>query len=69
MSYKKTNLVQTYLFLNMTLNVGETIYIMSGTDAIETKGYIKWTGRQIWLNDGDKAILYNAKGEIVSELD
>ena len=69
MSYMKTNLVQTYLFLNMTLNVGETIYIMSGTDAIETKGYIKWTGRQIWLNDGDKAILYNAKGEIVSELD
>ena len=64
-----TNLVQTYLFLNMTLNVGETIYIMSGTYAIETKGYIKWTGRQIWLNDGDKAILYNAKGEIVSELD
>ena len=69
MSYMKTNLVQTYLFLNMTLNVGETIYIMSGTDAIETKGYIKWTGRPIWLNDGDKAILYNAKGEIVSELD
>ena len=69
MSYTKTNLVQTYLFPNMTLNPSETIYIMSGTDAIETKGYIKWTGRQIWLNDGDKAILYNAKGEIVSELD
>ena len=69
MKYTKTNVVQTYLFPNMTLSVGETIYITSGTDAIETKGYIKWTGRQIWLNDGDKAILYNAKGEIVSELD
>ena len=53
----------------MTLSVGETIYITSGTDAIETKGYIKWTGRKNWLNDGVKAILYNAKGEIVSELD
>ena len=47
----------------------ETIYITSGSNTIEANGYLKWTERQIWLNDGDKAILYNAKGEVVSELD
>ena len=60
---------QTFNFPNIHLSAGETIYITSGSDAIEAHGYIKWTGRQIWLNDGDKAILYNTKGEVVSELD
>ncbi len=60
---------QTFNFPSINLNAGQTIYITSGSDAIETNGYIKWTGRQIWLNDGDKAVLYNSKGEIVSELD
>ena len=60
---------QMFDFPNIHLSTGETIYITSGSGAIEAQGYIKWTGRQIWLNDGDKAVLYNAKGEVVSELD
>lgn len=60
---------QIYNFPNMSLAVGKTIYVTSGEQAKEGNGYIKWTGRQIWLNDGDAAKLYNAKGEVVSEFE
>ncbi|MGE7091569.1 MBL fold metallo-hydrolase [Lysinibacillus sp. NPDC048646] len=60
---------QIFNFPNVTLQPGKTIYITSGTDAREGQNYLKWTTRQIWLNDGDAAQLRNAKGDIVSELD
>ncbi|MEK5233250.1 MBL fold metallo-hydrolase [Lysinibacillus sp. FSL K6-0232] len=60
---------QVFKFPNVSLQPGKTIYITSGTDAREGKNYIKWTTRQIWLNDGDAAQLRNEKGELVSELD
>lgn len=55
-------------FPNVTLQPGKIIYVTSGPTAREGQNYLKWTGRQIWLNDGDGAQLLNAKGEIVSEL-
>lgn len=60
---------QRFDFPDMTLQPNETIYITSGSDAKEGNGYIKWTGRQIWLNSGDPAQLINPKGEIVSEFE
>ncbi|EON74174.1 MBL fold metallo-hydrolase [Lysinibacillus sphaericus] len=60
---------QIFNFPNVTLQPGKTIYVTSGSDAREGQNYLKWTTRQIWLNDGDAAQLRNAKGEIVSELD
>lgn len=58
---------QQFIFPNTTLAAGKTIYITSGPNAKEGNGYMKWTGRQVWLNDGDRAQLLNPKGEIVSE--
>ena len=60
---------QIFNFPNVTLQPGKTINVTSGSTAREGQNYLKWTGRQIWLNDGDGAQLLNAKGEIVSELD
>lgn len=60
---------QIFNFPNVTLQPGKIIYVTSGSTAREGQNYLKWTGRQIWLNDGDGAKLLNAKGEIVSELD
>ncbi|MFJ7738595.1 MBL fold metallo-hydrolase [Lysinibacillus sp. NPDC097287] len=60
---------QAFNFPNVTLQPGKIIYITSGATAREGLNYLKWTGRQIWLNDGDGAQLLNEKGEIVSELD
>lgn len=58
---------QLFNFPNISIGAGQKIYITSGSDAKEGNGYIKWTGRQIWLNDGDTAHLINPKGEVVSE--
>lgn len=60
---------QVFQFPNVTLQPGKIIYVTSGTDAREDQNYLKWTKKQIWLNDGDAAQLKNAKGELVSELD
>ena len=60
---------QTFNFPNITLEPGKTIMITSGPDAKEGNGYLKWTGRSIWLNDGDAAQLFNTKGDLVSEFD
>ncbi len=60
---------QIFNFPNVTLQPGKTIYVTSGSDAREGQNYLKWTTRQIWLNDGDAAQLRNAKGDVVSELD
>lgn len=59
---------QVFNFPNITIQSGTSIYITSGTDAKDGNSYIKWTGRQIWLNSGDMAQLINPKGELVSEL-
>lgn len=60
---------QIFNFPNVMLQPGQIIYVTSGSAAREGQNYLKWTGRQIWLNDGDAAQLLNARGEIVSELD
>jgi len=60
---------QVFQFPNVTLQPGKIIYVTSGTNAREGQSYLKWTKKQIWLNDGDAAQLKNAKGELVSELD
>lgn len=60
---------QIFNFPNVTLQPGKIIYVTSGTTASEGQNYLKWTGRQVWLNDGDGAQLRNSEGEIVSELD
>lgn len=60
---------QVYNFPNLSLQPGKIIYITSGTNAREGQNYLKWTTKQIWLNDGDLAQLRNEKGELVSELE
>ncbi|MGE7948067.1 MBL fold metallo-hydrolase [Lysinibacillus sp. NPDC093688] len=60
---------QVFNFPNVTLQPGKTFYVTSGSNAREGQNYLKWTKKQIWLNDGDAAQLLNAKGDIVSELD
>ncbi|MFF2177892.1 MBL fold metallo-hydrolase [Lysinibacillus sp. NPDC058147] len=60
---------QVFNFPNVTLQPGKTIYVTSGSNAREGQNYLKWTKKQIWLNDGDAAQLRNAKGELISELD
>lgn len=60
---------QIFTFPDVTLQPGKKITVTSGSGAKEGKHHIKWTGKQIWLNDGDAAILKDAKGAVVSELD
>lgn len=60
---------QIFKFPNITLRAGDTIYVTSGPEAKEGSGYLKWTNRQMWRNDGDAATLLNNKGEIVSEFE
>lgn len=60
---------QVFNFPNLSLQPGKTIYITSGANAREGQNYLKWTTKQIWLNEGDAARLRNEKGELISELD
>ncbi|WP_342544290.1 MBL fold metallo-hydrolase [Lysinibacillus sp. FSL W7-1291] len=60
---------QVFNFPNLTLQPGKIIYITSGANAREGQNYLKWTTKQIWLNDGDAAQLCNEKGELVSEIE
>lgn len=60
---------QVFNFPNLSLQPGKIIYVTSGANAREEDNYLKWTTKQIWLNDGDAAQLRNEKGELVSELD
>ncbi len=60
---------QVFNFPNLSLQPGKIIYVTSGANAREGDNYLKWTTKQIWLNDGDAAQLWNEKGELVSELD
>ena len=56
---------QVFNFPNVTLQPGKTIYVTSGSNAREGQNYLKWTKKQIWLNDGDAAQLRNAKGNLL----
>lgn len=60
---------QVFNFPNLSLQPGKIIYVTSGANAREGDNYLKWTTKQIWLNDGDAAQLRNEKGELVSEHD
>ncbi|MGE6602807.1 MBL fold metallo-hydrolase [Lysinibacillus sp. FSL M8-0216] len=60
---------QVFNFPNLSLQPGKIVYVTSGANAREGDNYLKWTTKQIWLNDGDAAQLRNEKGELVSELD
>ncbi|MEK8199621.1 MBL fold metallo-hydrolase [Lysinibacillus sp. FSL M8-0134] len=60
---------QVFNFPNLSLQPGKTIYITSGANAREGQNYLKWTTKQIWLNEGDAAQLRNEKGELLSEFD
>lgn len=53
---------------NFMLQSGGLIKIASGPKAIEKSDTIPWTDKFIWNNDGDPGILYDEKGQIVSEL-
>jgi competence protein ComEC len=61
---------QTYDFpLGYKLLSGETIYIASGAQKQHFKRYIHWLSDYLWNNDGDKAQLYDDKGELVDEFE
>jgi len=48
------------------LDAGASVRVHSGPDAIhDPPGDLKWTTRYIWNNDGDKAVLYDAVGNVV----
>lgn len=61
---------QTYDFpVGYKLQSGETIYIASGAQKQHLRRYIHWLSDYLWNNDGDKAQLYDDKGELVDEFE
>ena len=58
---------QRYHFpIGFVLEPGASVRIHSGPDAVDNPPTdLKWTDRYIWLNDGDKAELYNASGQLI----
>lgn len=61
---------QTFDFPNnYKLKAGETVYIGSGAQKHDVKRYLHWLSEYLWNNNGDKAQLYNHKGELVDELE
>ncbi|MCM3616480.1 MBL fold metallo-hydrolase [Sutcliffiella horikoshii] len=61
---------QTYDFpVDYKLQSGETIYIASGAQKQHFKRYIHWLSDYLWNNKGDKAQLYDDKGELVDEFE
>lgn len=53
----------SYTFSGTSLPSGGSITIASGTGS----GEIKWTGANVWNNDGDTAYLYDGSGNLVSQ--
>lgn len=51
----------------VVLNAGESFIMLSGEDTLETPGSLRWTGRNVWNNDGDIAFLLGPDGSVVSE--
>ncbi|WP_078381108.1 MBL fold metallo-hydrolase [Sutcliffiella halmapala] len=61
---------QTFDFpKNYKLAPGEIIYITSGAQKKHLKRYIHWLSDHLWNNKGDKAQLFNEKGELVDEFE
>ncbi|HDH44024.1 MAG TPA: hypothetical protein ENG66_01260 [Thermococcus sp.] len=53
---------QWYTFPSVVLEPGESISVHSGPEA---SGALIWTRRYVWNNREDKAVLYNANGDVV----
>lgn len=61
---------QTFDFpKNYKLGAGETVYIGSGAQKQHIKKYLHWLSDHLWNNKGDKAQLYNNKGELIDEFE
>lgn len=59
---------QEFTFPALVLEPGESVTIASGPGAEDDPPRkLKWTGRYIWNNDGDPAILQDAQGNVVSQ--
>jgi micrococcal nuclease len=59
---------QWFTFPSITLHPGETLSIHTGTQAGSSSPASKkliWSNKYIWNNKGDKAILYDAQGNVV----
>lgn len=54
---------------NYKLAPGEMMYITSGAQKKHFKKYIHWLSDHLWNNKGDKAQLFNEKGELVDEIE
>lgn len=61
---------QTYTFPDdFVLNAGASVNITSGSNAVHNPPKsLKWTGSNIWNNDGDAAKLIDPYGKVVSQL-
>lgn len=59
---------QTFSFpAGTTISAGETIQILSGSDAVAGSGQLLWGRSNIWNNKGDPGKLYDASGNLVSQ--
>ncbi len=54
----------TFVFPDITLQPGESVYIHSG-EGVNTGNTLYWGNGAIWNNDGDTAYLYDASGKLV----
>ena len=50
------------------LDPGQRIVMLSGEDTLDVPGTFRWTGRNVWNNDGDQATLLQRNGAVVSTL-
>jgi len=58
---------QTYSFPGgTTIPSGGTLKVMSGSKAVASAGTLGWTKSNMWNNDGDPGVLYDAQGQVVS---
>jgi len=58
---------QWYTFpAGYVLDAGASVRVHSGPDAYsDPPSDLRWTGRYMWNNDGDKGILHDAAGTVV----
>lgn len=52
---------------NTTIPAGGTLKVVSGKNAKAGTNVLVWTESNIWNNDGDPGVLYNAQGQLVSQ--
>jgi len=58
---------QRYVFPSYQLSPGATVHVLSGSNNTTGSNYLKWTGSNIWNNDGDPAELYDSSGRLIDE--